>query len=210
MHILVIGATGGTGRQIVDQALRRGHTVTALVRNPRRVRTRHERLRVVEGNVLDPAAVADAMRGADAVLCALGHKRWIVPTTTLSRGTNNIVSAMEANGVKRLVCETSLGVGDSWGRLGLQYTLFIVPFIIFFYYVDKGRQERIIRSSALDWTIVRPGRLTNGPQRGTYRYGENIGSYFLTVSISRADVAEFMMKQLDEKENVHRTIAVAD
>ncbi|MBF8248255.1 MAG: putative flavin reductase, partial [Bacteroidetes bacterium] len=113
------------------------------------------------------------------------------------------------NKVKRFVCETSLGVADSWWKLGLQYTLFIIPVILFFYFIDKARQERLIKQSNLDWVIVRPGRLTNRKKRGVYRSGFNVGNALWTVSISRADVAEFMLKQLNENMYLKHTPGVA-
>src|SRR5919108_5367767 len=144
MNLLIIGATGGTGRALLEQALARGHTVTVLVRNPKKVKTQHDRLTLMQGNVLDFDSVDRAAKGKDAVLSALGHKRFLIKTSILSEGTRNIVKALEKNGVKRFVCETSLGVGDSRGRLGLLYTLFIIPFILFFYFRDKKKQDRII------------------------------------------------------------------
>ncbi|MEX0878281.1 MAG: SDR family oxidoreductase [Thermoanaerobaculia bacterium] len=195
MKLLVVGATGGTGRELVAQALAAGHDVTAFVRNPARLDERNERLTVARGDVLDFASVEPAVRGQDAVLCALGHKRWFYPNRILSEGTRNLMRAMEKHSVGRFVCETSLGIGDSWGRMGLYYTLFVGIFILPFYFFDKARQERVIRGSALDWVIVRPGALTNGPKRGVYRHGPAVGSWLWTVRISRADVADFMLKQ---------------
>lgn len=209
MNILVIGATGGTGREIVAQALAAGHTVTALVRNPARVKLSDPRLKVLKGNVLDYQTVESAMKGQESVLSALGHKRWFVPTSILSAGTANIIRAMRTCGVKRLICETSLSVGDSAGRLGLYYSLFVIPVIVFFYFRDKGRQEKLIKASDLDWTIVRPGQLTNGKKRGRYRHGSGIGNYLWTVRISRADVADFMLAQLTDQTYLRQTPGVA-
>ena len=208
MRILVIGATGGTGRELVSQALERGHHVTALVRNPARMRESHENLTVMKGNVMDPASLAPAMQGQDAVVCALGHKRWLGPSAILSRGTRNIVDAMKAAGVRRLVVETALGVGDSTGRLGLYYTLFVIPFILPFYWYDKGRQERVVRESGLDWIIVRPGQLTNGRKRGTCIHGPRVGNYLWSVSISRADTADFMLNQLSATPYLNTAVSV--
>lgn len=196
MRLLIIGATGGTGRELVAQALERGHDVTAFVRQPSRLKMEHERLRVVQGDVLDADSLRKAAAGQQAVLCALGHKRWLYPTRILSQGTANILSAMQHAGVRRLVCETSLGIGDSRGRMGLYYTLFVIPFILPFYYWDKGRQEDVVRASDRDWIIVRPGALNNGPKRGGCRHGLRIGNYLWTVGISRADTAAFMLDQL--------------
>ncbi|MDH4037853.1 MAG: SDR family oxidoreductase [Candidatus Krumholzibacteria bacterium] len=198
MRILIVGANGGTGRELVKQALERGHHVTALARSPAKVKLTHDHLTVAKGDVMDPASLAAAVRGQDAVVCALGHKRWLGPSKILSQGTRNLVDAMNAAGVKRLVVETALGVGDSTGRLGVYYTLFTIPFILPFYWYDKGRQERVVRESGLDWVIVRPGQLTNGRKRGVYQHGPRVGNYLWSVSISRADTADFMLNQLSE------------
>lgn len=209
MNLLIIGATGGTGRELVKQALEQGHNVTAFARKPAKVKVHHPNLTVVEGDVLDYASVENAARGKQVVLSALGHKKWFIKTSILSDGTKNIITAMKKLGVKRFICETSLGVGDSWGRLGLYYTLFVIPFITYFYFKDKKLQERYIRESSLDWTIVRPGQLTNGRKRGVYRHGPDIGNYILTLRISRADVADFMLKQLADNAYLHKTVGVA-
>ena len=196
-RILIVGATGGTGRQLVAQALERGYTVTALARNPSRLQVTHTRLTVVRGDVLDGAAVDAAMQGQDAVLSALGHKRYLGPTRILSRGTGQILRSMEAQGVRRFVCATSLGLGDSAFRLGLFYTLFILPVVLPFYFWDKTRQERLIAASRIPWVIVRPGVLTNGAKRGVVRHGSGLGNTLWAVRISRADVAAFMLDQLE-------------
>jgi putative NADH-flavin reductase len=195
-RLLIVGATGGTGRQLVAQALERGHTVTALVRNPSSLDVQHPQLTVVQGDVLDYASIDGAVRGQEAVLSALGHSKYLYPTRILSDGTRNILRAMEAHGVSRFVCETSLGLGDSAGRLGAYYTLFVIPVVLPFYFWDKVRQEQAIAESKVEWVIVRPGALTNGPKRGNYRHGLKIGSFLRTVSVSRADVAEFMLNQV--------------
>lgn len=209
MKLLVIGATGGTGRAIVRRALEEGHTVTALARRPENVREKHDRLTVARGDVLDPASLDAAVPGHDAVLSALGHKKWFIPSSILSDGTRNVVAAMERHGVRRFVCETSLGVGDTRGRMGLYYTLFVIPVIVWFYFRDKERQEELIRASALAWTIVRPGQLTNGPRRGKYRHGSKIGSWLWTVRISRADVADFMVRLAASEEYLRQSPTVA-
>jgi len=195
-RVLIVGATGGTGRQLVAQALERGYAVTALVRNPLKLQTKHPRLTVMPGDVLDYASVEAAMRGQEAVLSALGHKRFFYPTRILSQGTRNLLRAMKAHGVPRIVCETSLGIGDSAGRLGLYYTLFIIPAILPFYFWDKTRQEKIIAASDIEWVIVRPAVLNNRSKRGCFRHGRHLGSFLWTGRISRADVADFMLNQL--------------
>lgn len=196
--ILIVGATGGTGRQLVAQALERGLSVTALVRDPSKLGIEHPNLRIVQGDVLDYASVEAAVKGQEAVVSALGHKQYFRPTRILSEGTRNILRAMEANSVPRFVCQTSLGIGDSAGRMGLYYTFIVCPLVVPFYFWDKTRQERLIAESKLEWVIVRPGALTNGEKRGKYRHGGGIGNLVTTVKISRADVAGFMLNQLTD------------
>jgi putative NADH-flavin reductase len=196
LRVLVIGATGGSGRQLVQQALTLGHQVTAFVRDPARLQIEHANLRVAKGDVLDYTSVESAMRGQNAVLSALGHRRFFYPNRIQSDGMRNILRAMKACDVPRLVCETALGIGSGVGRLGLPHTFFILPLILPFYMWDKLRQEDLITASDRDWVIVRPGVLTNGAARGSYRHGPEVGSYLWPVRISRADVADFMLKQL--------------
>jgi putative NADH-flavin reductase len=198
MRTLVFGASGKTGREIVIQALDRNHQVTAFVRDPAKLGLSHERLNVVRGDVMSAVSVDAVMPGHDAVLVAIGHRRYLGPSHILSRGTQNIVEAMKKHSVRRIVCETALGVGDSTGRLGVYYTCFVIPFILPFYWYDKGRQERAVRESGLEWVIVRPGQLTNGRKRGQYRHGPKVGNYLWSVSIARADVADFMLNQIGE------------
>lgn len=208
MNLVIFGASGGTGQALVQQALDRGHTVTAFVRNASRMRIKHRCLRLAVGNVLDYRAVEAAMVGQDAVLSALGHKRWVIKTSILSEGTMNIVAAMTKCGIRRLVCETSLGVGDSRGRLGALYTFFLIPLLLYFYFQDKELQEECIKQSSLDWVIVRPAALTNGKQSGAIREGKDVGSLFFTHSISRADVASFMLSEVKDDRYVRDTPGV--
>lgn len=197
-NVLIIGGTGGTGRQLLSQALERGYQVTALVRDPKRVNIEHKNLSIVQGDVLDPASVDAAVKGQDAIVSALGHKRFFYPTRNLSKGTTNILNSMDKHDVRKFVCQTSLGIGDSSGKMGVYYTLFTIPLILPFYFWDKTRQERAIAASKTDWVIVRPGLLNNSSGRGKYRHGRAVGNLLSTVRVSRADVATFILDQLDE------------
>jgi nucleoside-diphosphate-sugar epimerase len=149
------------------------------------------------------------MRKQDAVLSALGHKKRILKTTTLSEGTKNIIAAMTKLGAKRFVCETSLGIGDSRGKLGMQYTFFLISTLLYTYFKDKECQERCIKESPLDLVIVRPGLLTNRRRRGIYCHGLDIGFWITSVRIFRADVADFMLKQLAENTYLRQTPGLA-
>jgi uncharacterized protein YbjT (DUF2867 family) len=209
LRILIVGATGGTGRELVRQALDQGHHVTALVRKPKKMKLEHPNLRVVQGNVRDYDSIEAAMRGQSAVVCALGTKHFFYPSRVLSSGTANTLRAMKACDVPRLVCESSLGLGNSVGRLGLLFTFLVVPLILPFIFYDKVRQEKVIEESDSDWVIVRPAVLTNAPARGNYRHGRNVGNYISTKRISRADVADFMLKQLTDDEYIGSAVGVA-
>ncbi|MCI0460915.1 MAG: SDR family oxidoreductase [Gemmataceae bacterium] len=209
MNLLVIGATGGTGQQLTAQGLGRGHRVTALVRRLPAAGP-PPGLTYARGDVLDPASLDRAVPGHEAVLSALGHKRWLGPGRILSEGTRNVLAAMERHGVRRFVCETALGIGEAWWQMGLYYTLFVRPLILPFYFWDKVRQEAVITASPLDWTIVRPGALTNGPRRGRYRHGPRVGHWLWTVRISRADVAAFMLDQVTDPRYVRAAVGVAN
>ena len=208
MKLLIIGGTGRTGQELIKQALVQEHVVTALVRNPKKLNTTHPNLNIIQGDILLSDSLEKAFSGQDAVLCALGHKRFFIKTTILSEGTKNSIRTMEKCGVKRFICITSLGLNDSRYKLGLYYTLFVIPFIIFFYFLDKEKQEKLIAQSKLDWTIVRPGQLTNGKKRGKYKHGADLGSYLFTKMISRADVADFMLSQLSDTTYLHKTPAI--
>lgn len=196
MRLLIIGGTGKTGSELIKQGLDQGDIITVIARKPKKIKYVHPNLKVLKGDVLIPESFEASFLGQEAVLSALGHKRFFIKTTILSRGTENIINAMNKNGVRRFICITSLGINDSRFKLGLYYTLFTIPLILFFYFLDKSKQEKLIMSSELDWTIVRPGQLTNGKKRTTYKHGFHIGHYILTKMISRASVAHFMLMQL--------------
>ncbi|MEP2668628.1 MAG: SDR family oxidoreductase [Cyclobacteriaceae bacterium] len=210
MKLLIIGGTGKTGRELIKQGLEQGHVITTLVRHPEKFKLTHPNLKIVKGNVLSPDSFANVVQGHDAVLSALGHKRFIIPTTILSRGTKNLIEAMNKHNVKRFIAITSLGVNDSRFKLGLYYTLFTIPVILLFYFLDKSRQEKIIMNSDLDWTIIRPGQLTNGKKRMNYQHGSTVGNYILTKMISRASVADFMLNQLHDNTYLKKTPGITN
>ena len=208
MKLALFGATGATGRCLVEQALAQGHEVTAFTRNPAALTLRHERLVVVQGDVLDAGQVQVAVAGKEAVLCALGTSSR-AHTTVLSEGTKNIIAAMEKDGVRRLVCESSFGVGESRGQGGLVLRYVIIPFFLNHVYADKEIQEQFIQRSNLDWVIVRPTRLTNGPRTGAYRAGVNLKMPLAPwCTVSRADVADFMLKQLTDDTYLRQAPAI--
>jgi len=195
MNILIVGASRGIGLQLLQQSLAAGHAVTALARAPGKVNGPDDRLRTVRGSVLDPATVAKAVAGQNAVCCVLGVKTpWEQPTL-FSEGTARLLEAMSKAGVRRLVCVTGIGAGDSRGHGGFLYDRIIYPLLARRVYEDKDRQEAIVRASDTDWTIVRPGLLTNGPLTGSYRAMTDLAGV-TAGKISRADVAHFILGEL--------------
>jgi putative NADH-flavin reductase len=203
MRFLVVGSTGGTGRELVRQALEQGHEVTALARTPEKLEIKHRHLHTMKGDVTDWRSVEQAVAGQDAVLCALGT-RVMRKNTIQSEGTSNIIMAMEHHGVKRLVLESSLDVGDSKGQLGFFFSFIIRPFMLRNIFADKEQQERLVMDSPLDWIIVRPAYLTDGPRTGKYRAGFAANDR-IKRKISRADTADFMIKQTTETGYLRKT-----
>ena len=209
MKVVVFGATGGTGRELVKQALGHGHSVRAFVRKPDRLKVIHHRLEVITGDVQDAKAVAEAVRGHDAVLSALGiYER--KPNTILSDAMRTIVTAMEQEQVKRLLMVSSLGVGDSKGQLGPLYNSVLLPLLLKEIFADKETAETVVRESALDWTIVRPGRLTNARLSGKYRSGPDAAKGRWFPKISRANTADFILNALERSQFIHETPALAE
>ena len=203
MKLIIFGSTGGTGRQIVVQALEQGHDVTAFARSPEKLDQKHEKLKVVQGNVLDFASVERAIQGQDVVLCALGMSMKD-KTMLRANGTEIIIRAMEKTGVKRFICQSSAGVGDSSDMLPFLMKYLIVPFMLRRAFADHEIQENYIKESQLDWIIVRPAALTDGEHTGSYQHGYTADNKTVTNKISRADTADFMLKQLADNSYLHK------
>jgi putative NADH-flavin reductase len=207
MNILIIGATRGIGRRLVEQALEKGHTVTALVRrDPDRLDIEHERLNKLKGDILDTASVEEAAAGQDAICSTIGVKplEAFKTVTVFSEGTKNVLEAMHKTGVRRFICITGIGAGDSRGHGGFLYDKLLLPLPFKKVYDDKDRQEAIIKASDVDWVIVRPAFLTNGPL--TRKYRALIDLEGVTAGkISRADVAHFMLNELDYNKFLRQT-----
>lgn len=208
MNLVIFGASGRTGRHLIEQALEQGHVVTAFARTPTKIQTSHERLHIVEGNVLDPGAVEHAVAGQEVVLCALGRNRG-EPTTTLAEGTRNIVQAMDKQGVRRILCVSAAGFMDERA----DFLIGKIFFWLFRHYLTKlsdsmKRQYQELEKSGLEWMAVRPILLDEGPRKGGYRV-VNDGIPSKGYRINTGDVADFMLKQLVSDEYVHKAPAIA-
>lgn len=211
--ILVIGASRGIGLQTVKLALEQGHMVTALARHAENIGLKHAKLRLVSADVLDVAAVRKAVVGQDVIICALGlsTRQAMGPpfakrSYVVSTGTHNIIRAMQAKKVRRLLCVTAIGSGDSTAqctfvaRISLRYGLRWL-------FQEKDRQESMIQESSLDWTIIRPTALTNGQRKGV-KVGEHLRSGILT-HVSRADVASAMLDIASQPNSLMKALVVS-
>lgn len=213
MNVVVFGATGATGRLVVESALSAGHFVTAFVREPTRMPLTHPHLRLVEGDAMDPASVASAVSGAHAVLCTLGtmpeakedFSRRQPGVPVCSVGTKNILAAMPLT-QGRFIVESSASVGDSYAT-GILGAGFIVRLALKRVMADKEEQEAAVRGSDCDWTIVRPVKLTNKPSRGSLRSGTDL-RWNITSMAARADVANYMVQILADASTYMKAITL--
>jgi putative NADH-flavin reductase len=200
--LLVIWASRGIGLETVKAALLAGHKVRALARSAASIPNQSAALDKVCGDALDSDTIRNTLQDVDVVIQTLGVD--IAPqaiferTTLFSQSTRILVDAMKAAGVKRLIAVTGLGAGVSRGHGGLLYDAVIFPLLLKRVYDDKDVQEWVIRSSGLDWTIVRPGLLINGPITGRYRV-LTVPQDWRFGRISRADVADFIVRQIDDR-----------
>jgi uncharacterized protein YbjT (DUF2867 family) len=205
-RLLILGATGGTGRELVEQALAAGHEVTAFVRDPSKLPP--GRVRSVAGDIVrDSATLDDATRGQDAVISALGVGKSFQPAGLIAHAAPKMVRAMERAGVRRLIFTSAFGVGPTWPDTPFLPRLFIRT-LLRQVYADKAAGEAAIVGSALDWTIVYPAGLTNGPRTGRARVAEHLPLHgFPTVS--RSDVAAVVLRLIDDSATVRKSLLVA-
>ncbi|HTA93289.1 MAG TPA: SDR family oxidoreductase [Polyangiaceae bacterium] len=195
MKILIIGASQGTGALAAQNALDRGHAVTAFARSPERLTVQNPQLTLLKGDFHQAQSVSDAMRGHDAVIVtasATSLKAFKENPNYFSQGTAYVIEAMKTHGVKRLVILSAFGVGESRKNAGFVLDKLVISFLLKAPFLDHERQEQLVKASGLDWVIARPGRLTNGP--ANKRYHKETSLKPVPSSISRADVADFLVE----------------
>jgi putative NADH-flavin reductase len=200
MKIVLFGASGKTGTLLTEQALAKGHHVTAFVRRAGSIVQHHPKLKVITGNLNDPAGIKEAIGGADAVISTLGGGSLTKHSPEIVTGIGNIVSAMEQLGVKRIIYLSSIGAGESRNLMGPVIRFFVADVLLRVPLADHTANENRIAKSRLEWTVVRPGGLTDGPKTGNYRHGSEKKILKGSTSISRANVALFMLGQLTDAE----------
>lgn len=205
--VVIFGASRGVGLETVKAALAAGHRVRAFARSAASIPLQDARLDKVAGDALRKDDVARAVDGADAVIQSLGvasASELAFGTTLFSGATRILVPAMQEHGVRRLIMVTGLGAGNSRGRLGFVYDHILFPLMLKRAYDDKDIAEEIVTASGLDWTIVRPGALTNAPATGRYRALAEAKDWRFGF-IARADVASFLVAQIEDKSLIGRT-----
>lgn len=205
MRILIVGATGALGRDVVEAALQDGHDAAALVRDPARAAL-PATVELAAGDVLDPSSLRSAVDGRDAVICVLGTPSPRRESTLLREGTQNLVAAMDQAGIRRLVCVTLLGTGSSRANASFIYRRVILralsPML-----GDKHAQEEVVRSSRLDWTLVRPPRFTGGAPGGELDLITE-GQSGRVGHVVRADLAHFLLDCATGDQHLREAVAV--
>jgi putative NADH-flavin reductase len=206
MKIIVLGANGGIGSQVVMQGLDAGHDVTAVARRPESVTVKHERLTVVRGDAQDAASIAPLIAGQDVVVSSLGVGK-NEPTTLYSQGVTNMMNSMQAANVSRILCISASGLnpGPLWQRIIAKPLLW---YFLKHMYTDLARMEAAVKASALDWTIVRPPRLTDKPRTGVYQIATN-KHLSHGMLLSRADTADYIVRHLKDAASYRAIVEIA-
>jgi uncharacterized protein YbjT (DUF2867 family) len=209
MKILVVGGSQGTGALVVENALARGHEVTVFSRNPSKLVLQHPKLKRLAGDFHQKASVDEAVVGHDAVVItasATSLKAFKQNPNYFSQGTGLVIEAMKTHGVKRLSVLSALGVGDSRVLSNFLVRTLMIGFLLRLPFEDHERQEKQVMASGLDWTIVRPGRLTNGP--ATKKYVKTAALEKVPMSISRADVADFLVEVVEVDTWIRKAVQI--
>ncbi len=206
-RLLILGATGGTGRSLVAQALEQGHHVTALVRDPSRLGSLRDRVDVVQGDCTrDDELLSEAVRGKDAVISALGVGKSFDSRNLIGTCMPRVVNAMQVNGVHRLIHLSAFGVGDTLSQIPFVPKLFVRT-LLRGIYRDKAAGEKAIHGSSVDWTVVYPTGLSDRKGGEAIRSGEQLALRGFPT-IARADVAAFLLSQLSDVRFVRRNVLV--
>lgn len=207
MKIAIFGSTGKTGIELVKQALEHGHEVTVMVRDPKRLPTFAKEIRVFTGDFTNLDVVKSTIEGQDVVICTLGSRELYKNIGLITFGTRVIIEAMQEVGVKRLVVMSSMGIGESWHNLPL-FTKALFKLFMPAAREDHEAQELAVKSSGLDWTIIRPSGLTNDPNVTSYEYGEQFKPK--TSRISRANVANLILKVIESNSHMREAITISN
>ena len=208
MNLIIFGATGTIGQHLVKQALEKQFKVTAFGRNVKALRhIKHKNLNFYQGDVFHKDEVKAALTGQDVVLCTLGAgKKGGVRAT----GTKHIIKGMEELGMRRFICQTTLGCGESVQNLNFLWKHIMFGWLLKDAYLDHEQQEEFVKGSSLDWTIIRPAAFTDGPLTGIYKYGFSALEKNLLLKISRSDIAHFTLNNLiADTGNLRKSLSIS-
>lgn len=205
MNILIIGGSRGIGRALLECALHDGHKVTVLARYPEKVKHGDVDVTVLKGDVLNKQDCAAAVKNQDVICSCIGVPITFQPVSLFSKAAENIIDVLRGNDAQKFIAVTGIGAGDSKGHGGFLYDKIFKPLFLKTIYQDKDREELIIKSSSLDWLIVRPAGLTNGPRTGIYHALSNLDG-MVAKRISRMDVADFILAQIKEPVHFGQTV----
>lgn len=208
MNVIVFGATGSVGRLAVEELLKAGHDVTAFARAPEKLGITDPALRLATGDAMDANDVLDAVAGHDAVIITLGagmsRKNLI-----RSKGTMNVIHAMQSHGVRRLICQSTLGARESWSNLNFWWKRVMFGALLAPVFRDHELQEQLVEASGLDWTIVRPGAFTDEATRRPVIEDVPLSARGLDLKIARCDLARFLTRQVAERTYLGRAIGLS-
>ncbi len=208
MKILILGATGGTGQELLSQAIGHNYEVTTLVRDPSKLKIKHPLLSVVNGNILDKKLLAQILEGKDAVISSIGVGKSLKSRNLIANAIGLLIPMMAEKKVSRLIFISAFGVGETFAQANfIQKVIFRLPLKNI--YADKAKGDEQIRNSKLDWTLIYPVLLTNKPLTGKYKVGENLPMKGMP-KISRANVAHFMIRQLSDNSYVKKSVIIMD
>lgn len=208
MNVIVFGATGTVGRLAVTELLKAGHRVTAFARAPEKLGLTSPNLRLVAGDAMQLADVSAAMKGQEAAVVALGAGM-SRKSRIRSQGTMNVIKAMHATGVRRLIAQSTLGARDSWPTLNFWWKRVMFGALLAPVFRDHELQEQLVEASGLDWTIVRPGAFTDKPTKRPAIEDVPNSARGLDLKIARSDLARFLTQQLSDPRYIGRAVGLS-
>ncbi len=205
MNIIVFGATGTIGKHALTQALEKGYKVYAFCRDKEKISDiSHPNLETITGDVMNITDVKKAIRNMDVVIITLGSGK-SRKSIVRSEGTKNIIASMSENGLSRLICQSTLGTYESNENLNFFWKRIMFGWYLKQIFLDHELQDKFVMESGLDWTIARPGAFTDGEKTGEYLHGFGPKEKSLKLKISRADVADFILRQITDRSYLHKT-----
>jgi len=206
MKILILGATGATGNQVLNLALQEGHEISAYVRNPKKLEKYFGKIEIIQGELNDENKLVEAVKNKDAIISTLGYKNLWDKSLFINKAVSIVLKAMSIYGVNKLIYESAIGIGGNHSFTNPILRTVMRTFGVANPFIDHNRTEKIIKQSNVNWTIVRPGKLTNGRFKGKYRAGENLKK---VLTISRADVAHCILNSLTNENWSRKSIDIS-